>query len=176
VHSLETAHDAIKWRQPSWETNFMSDLFPVRDFIAANSDNPDELRARWAAEKITPKEETPKMSSNLLTRLVDEQISAIEAAEAKAESAKREQETQLIAQKDQLLRKTFSRLIETGEAHVQAGYLYFDHAGRKFRVHREADQWMLEGRDINVPIEGEHADILLKLAATLAKCLKKVSV
>jgi hypothetical protein len=105
--------------------------------------------------------------------LVDEQISAIEQAAARAEQSKRDAESQLIAQKDQVLRKTFSKLIEADVAHVQAGHLYFDYQGRKFRVYRDSDQWMLEDKTTNVPIEGESADILRKLAFTLAKILQK---
>jgi hypothetical protein len=157
----------------------VSNLHPIRDVIwqAADESEREILLKRWQSEKDQPKESKPvstMQSTNLLTRLVEEQISAIEVAAAKAESAKREQEAQLIAQKDQVLRQTFSKLIEADVAHVQNGFLYFDYQDRKFRVYRDSEGWRLEDSKNNVPIESEHADVLRKLALTLAKILQKV--
>jgi hypothetical protein len=115
----------------------MIDLFPIRDFIAANSDNASELRARWQNDSAQPrKESTPvnTATSNFLSELVSEQIEINDSVTRKAKSEADDAERVRIKSRETDLKRHFAKLIEKGEASVIKGEMYFDYAGSRYIV------------------------------------------
>jgi hypothetical protein len=103
----------------------MSDLFSVRDVIWQSADETERqtLLKRWQSEQGKPKEEQMRttQSSTILTRLVESKLSEIQEVEDRAELAKHVAQGALIAQKNEMLRKTFSKLVDADVAHVVGG-------------------------------------------------------
>jgi hypothetical protein len=118
----------------------MSDMLNIRDFIAANSDNASELRARWASE--APKE--PKVSTqtfqlspvqSTLERLVQERAAQIALDAERKELERRTKENLSHSQLYSDYRKAFPDLFTDG-ATCDGGRIHFSFRETPFSVFR----------------------------------------
>jgi hypothetical protein len=152
----------------------MSDLFPIRDFIAANSDNAGELRARWAAEQQSaqPRKESIPVNtatSNYLNELVAEQIEAIDTAARAAKSAADDAERARVKSLNADMKKHFAKLIDKSAATVSGGELYFDFNGEQYLVCLKNGSFSLQQGATVITTFNADGDAIQSLAKVLAK-------
>ena len=149
----------------------------VRSMILASlpSDEADALRAKWAAEsKLSEEKPVPTATNNILSRLVDEKVSEITAKQEALIAEQRAAAQRFTADMNRTLNIAFRKLIDANVATVADGYLYFELDDTEYRVYKSADEWLLESGVKVWKITGDSADMVVKLASTIAKIRAKV--
>jgi enterochelin esterase-like enzyme len=150
----------------------MSNLFPIRDYIAANSDNPDELRARWAAEtKLKEKESIPVQTATstwLETRVATKLAQFVEAREEAAREAKRAKQ-RADEEMEKLLEKQLGSFVMQVGGHFYTGRAHFSYKGHAYAVYLQDGQfWLDDGKAperVDNAIPGSFTDRIIHLFA-----------
>jgi hypothetical protein len=150
----------------------VSDLFAIRDFIAANSDNAAELRARWQNESAQPEKESKPVTvstSNFLTELVAEQVELSDALSRAAKAQADESERIRIKSLNSELKRHFGKLLDKGVGSVEAGEFRFAHAGTDYSVKMSNGNFVLATSARVIAQFGVDGDAVTSLAKVLAK-------
>jgi hypothetical protein len=148
----------------------VSDLFPIRDFIAANSDNASELRARWQTESSPPKKEKPMQTAakTYLETRVAEKLGELETQRIEGERAEALRKANALKSANDTVRLAFKDLLNRDAASVSDGRLHFTYRGKDYSAFvREGAWYLVDGeREIKFAGSGPATENLIE---TLAK-------